>query len=146
MNGTITLTIIKPRAIREKLAGPILNKIEEAGFTICAMKMFYMSEKTAALFYEVHKERPFYNDLVKFMSSGPVIVAQLSKPNAVEEFRKLIGSTNPEDAADGTIRKLFGKSVQMNAVHGSDSDENAQRECKFFFKPEDICNFPINGC
>ncbi len=146
MSGTITLCIIKPRAIKEKLAGPILNKIEESDFTICAMKMFYMSEKTAGLFYEVHKEKPFYNDLVKFMSSGPVIVAQLSKPNAVEEFRKLIGSTNPEEAAEGTIRKLFGKSIQMNAIHGSDSDENAQRECKFFFKPEDICNFPANSC
>lgn len=140
MNGTITLCIIKPRAIREKLAGPILNKIEEAGFTICAMKMFYMSEKTAASFYEIHHDRPFYTDLVKFMSSGPVIVAQLSKPNAVAEFRKLIGSTNPEEAAIGTIRKLFGKSIQMNAVHGSDSDDNARRECNFFFKPEEICN------
>ncbi len=142
MNGNITLTIIKPRAIKEKLAGHILHMIEEEGFTICALKMFYMSEKTAARFYEVHKERPFYNDLVKFMSSGPVIVAQLSKNNAVEEFRKLIGSTNPAEAEDGTIRKRFGKSIQMNAVHGSDSDENAKRECAFFFKPKEICNFP----
>jgi len=107
------------------------------------MKMFYMSEKTASLFYEIHKERPFFNDLVNFMSSGPVIVAILSKPNAVEEFRKIIGSTNPEEAEEGTIRKLFGRSIQMNAVHGSDSDENALRECNFFFKPEEICNLPL---
>jgi len=140
MSGTITLCIIKPRAIKEKLAGLILSKIEESGFTISAMKMLYMSEKNAALFYEIHKERPFYDELVKFMSSGPVIAAQLSRPDAVIEFRKLIGSTNPNEAGEGTLRKLFGKSTQMNAVHGSDSDENAQRECKFFFKSEDICN------
>jgi nucleoside-diphosphate kinase len=144
MSGTITLTIIKPRAIREKLAGLILHKIEESGFTICAMKMFYMSEKTAARFYEIHQGKEFFNGLVSYMASGPVIVAQLSKPNAVEEFRKLIGSTNPEEAEEGTIRKIFGKSLRMNAVHGSDSNENARRECDFFFKSEEICNLPLN--
>jgi len=140
MTGNITLAIIKPRALREKLSGAIIHKIEESGFTIRALKMIQMSDETASQFYEVHKGRPFYDDLVKFMSSGPVIVAQLHKNNAVEDFRKLIGSTNPAEAQDGTIRKLFGKSVQQNAIHGSDSDENAARECAFFFNENEICN------
>lgn len=140
MTGNITLAIIKPRALREKLSGAIIHKIEESGFTIRALKMIHMSDETAAEFYAVHKGRPFYDDLVKFMSSGPVIVAQLHKNNAVEDFRKLIGSTNPAEAQDGTIRKLFGKSVQQNAIHGSDSDENAARECAFFFHENEICN------
>jgi nucleoside-diphosphate kinase len=142
MNGKITLTIIKPRAVREKLAGSILQKIEEKGFRLCAIKMIYMTEPMASEFYAEHKGKPFFDDLVRFMSSGPVVVAQLFKHNAVEEFRKLIGSTNPETAAEGTIRRLFGKSLQQNAVHGSDCDENAARESKFFFKPEELVNCP----
>ena len=107
--------------------------IEEAGFTIKAAKLTRLTERTAGLFYEVHKERPFYGDLVAYMSSGPIIAMVLEKGNAVADFRTLIGATNPADAAEGTIRKLFAKSIEANAVHGSDSDENAQIEASFFF-------------
>lgn len=133
MSGNFTFTIVKPDAVSKNFTGPILAKINEAGFRIVAMKMLQFSTVQAQKFYEIHKERPFYNDLVDFMTSGPVVVAQLEKENAVDAFRTLIGATNPADAADGTIRKLFAESIQNNAVHGSDSDENAAIEAGYFF-------------
>lgn len=133
MTGNITFTIVKPRAASKGYTGPILNMIHEAGFRITAMKMLQLTENEAKTFYQVHKERSFYNDLVEFMVSGPIVVAILEKDNAVEEYRRLIGATDPANAAEGTIRKLYAESVQANAVHGSDSDENAQIEASFFF-------------
>jgi len=133
MNGNITLTMIKPEAVRNGHTGNILAKILEGGFGLVAMKYLKLSREQAEKFYEVHRERPFYNDLVEFMSSGPIVAAVLKKDNAVEEYRKYIGSTNPKDAAQGTIRALYGTSIQENAVHGSDSDENALKEASFFF-------------
>src|SRR6185295_4368123 len=111
----------------------ILQKITDTGFKIIAMKYIRLSTEQAQKFYSVHRERPFYNDLVKFMTSGPVVPAILEKENAVEDFRTLIGATNPANAAEGTIRKLFAESIERNAVHGSDSDENAEIEGNFFF-------------
>jgi len=133
MSGNITFTIIKPSAVSEGHIGPILHKIHDAGFKISAMRMLWLTKGEAERFYEVHKERPFYNDLVTFMTSGPIVVAVLMKENAVEDYRKLIGATDPGKAEEGTIRKEFAKSVQENAVHGSDSDENAKFESTFFF-------------
>ncbi|HRZ43058.1 MAG TPA: nucleoside-diphosphate kinase [Bacteroidales bacterium] len=133
MARNITLTIIKPFAVQNGYTGGILGKINEAGFRIVAMKYLQMTPKQAGQFYAVHKAMPFYDSLVSFMSSGPVVAAILEKENAVEEYRKLIGSTDPSKAEKGTIRQLFGKSIQQNAVHGSDSDENAEREAAFFF-------------
>ncbi len=133
MAGTKTFTMIKPDAFADGNSGAIIKMIEEAGFSIKAMKMTRLSAIKAGQFYEVHKERPFYNDLVAYMSSGPIIAIVLEKSNAVEDFRKLIGATNPKDAAEGTIRKLFAKSIEANAVHGSDSDENAEIEGNFYF-------------
>jgi nucleoside-diphosphate kinase len=133
MNGDITFSIIKPNAVRTGKAGPILAMINEAGFEVIAMKMIRITLEQAESFYEVHKGKSFFDSLVEFMSSGPVFVMILRHENAVEEFRKLIGATDPAKAEPGTIRKLFAISVQMNAVHGSDSDENAKRESDFFF-------------
>jgi nucleoside-diphosphate kinase len=133
MNGNITLAIIKPNAVRTGKTGPILAMINEAGFEIIAMKMIRMTVHQAESFYEVHRGKSFFDSLIEFMTSGPVFVMILRHINAVEEFRKLIGATDPEKAEPGTIRKLYAVSVQMNAVHGSDSDENAQRESDFFF-------------
>lgn len=130
---TKTLTMIKPKAYQNNCAGRILQKIYEAGFHIAAMKITKLSKEDAEKFYEVHAERPFYGDLVKFMSSGPIIAAILEKENAVEDYRTLIGATNPAEAAEGTIRKMCGTSLGENAVHGSDSDENAEIESNFFF-------------
>ncbi len=137
MIGNITFTIIKPKAVSKGFAGPILNKISESGFKISAMKMLQLTQKEAETFYEVHKERPFYNDLVEFMVSGPIVVGILEKDNAVEDYRKLIGATDPSKAEEGTIRKLYAESLQANAVHGSDSDENAAIEAGFFFSASD---------
>ena len=142
MNGNITFAIIKPNAVRTGKSGPILAMINEGGFEIAAMKMIEMTKLQAESFYEVHKEKPFYLDLVEFMTSGPVVVMILKHENAVDEFRKLIGATDPSQAAPGTIRNIFAVSVQMNAVHGSDSLENARREANFFFS--DIERFFIN--
>ncbi|MBN3521150.1 nucleoside-diphosphate kinase [Algoriphagus lutimaris] len=128
-----TFTMIKPDAFSAGNSGAILKMIEEAGFKIIAMKATQLTPATAGKFYEVHKERPFYADLCAYMSSGPIIAAILEKENAVEDFRKLIGATNPADAAEGTIRKIFAKSIEANAVHGSDSDENAAIEGNFYF-------------
>ena len=133
MTGKITFTIIKPQAVRKGFIGPILNKISEGGFRISAMKMLHLTTDEARKFYEVHRERPFYNELVEFMVSGPIVVAILEKDNAVEDYRKLIGATDPAKAEKGTIRSLYAESVQANAVHGSDSDENASIEAAFFF-------------
>ena len=128
-----TFTMIKPDAVAANHIGAILDKITGAGFKIIAMKYTHMSKETAGKFYEVHKERPFYDELTSFMSSGPIVAAILEKENAVSEFRTLIGATNPAEAAEGTIRKLYAKSIGENAVHGSDSDENAAIEGNFFF-------------
>ena len=133
MSGNITFTIIKPFAVSDGYIGPILNKIHTAGFKISAMRMLWLTQGEAERFYEVHKERPFYSDLVEFMTSGPIVVAVLKKENAVADYRKLIGATDPEKAEEGTIRKEFARSLRENAVHGSDSDENAAFECSFFF-------------
>ncbi len=138
MASNRTFTMIKPDAFGEGNSGAILKMIEEAGFKIVAIKATRLSTKLAGKFYAVHKERPFYNDLCNYMSSGPIIAAILEKDNAVEDFRKLIGATNPAEAAEGTIRKLFAKSIEANAVHGSDSDENAAIEGSFFFNQFEI--------
>src|SRR6195952_3343435 len=128
-----TFTMIKPDATAKGNTGAILAKINEAGFRIAAMKMLHLSEEKAGEFYAVHKERPFYGELVEFMSRGPITAAILEKTNAVEDFRKLIGATNPANAEEGTIRKLYATSIGENAIHGSDSDENAKIEGDFFF-------------
>ena len=128
-----TFTMIKPDAFASGHTGSILKHIEAAGFKIVAMKLTKLSAEKAGEFYAVHKERPFYGELVAFMSSGPIVAAILEKDNAVEDFRKLIGATNPANAEEGTIRKIYAKSVGENAVHGSDSDENAAIEGNFFF-------------
>jgi nucleoside-diphosphate kinase len=133
MNGNFTFSIIKPNAVRTGKTGPILAMINEAGFEISAMKMVRMTVEQAQSFYAIHKERPFFDGLVEFMTSGPVFVMILRHENCVEEFRKLIGATDPAKAEPGTIRKLYAVSVQMNAIHGSDSDENAEKEASFFF-------------
>lgn len=133
MAGTITLTMIKPDAVRKNHIGGILKMINDAGFRIIAMKYTKLSKEKAGEFYAVHKERPFYAELVEFMSSGPIVAAVLEKENAVEDFRALIGATNPANAAEGTIRKIYATSVGENAVHGSDSDENAIIESDFHF-------------
>ena len=133
MAGKRTFTMIKPDAFGAGNSGAIIKMIEEAGFSIKAAKLTQLSAAKAGDFYAVHKERPFYNDLVKYMSSGPIIAMILEKDNAVEDFRKLIGATNPAEAAEGTIRKLFATSIEANAIHGSDSDENAAIEGSFFF-------------
>ena len=133
MTGNITLTMIKPMAVQKGYIGPILAKIAEGGFRIVALKYTKLSVEQAKKFYEVHRERPFYNDLVNFMSSGPIVAAVLEKDNAVQAYRDYIGATDPAKAAPGTIRALYGTSLEKNAVHGSDSDENAQAEANFFF-------------
>jgi len=133
MAGNRTFTMIKPSTMADGHAGAIITLITKEGFRIRAMKMVHLSKQQAGAFYAVHKERPFYHDLVDFMSSGPIIAAILEKDNAVNSFREFIGATDPAKAAEGTIRKLFGRNVQENAVHGSDSDENAVIESDFFF-------------
>jgi len=133
MTTNRTFTMLKPDAVQNGHIGAILAQINKAGFKIIAMKYTRLSAETAGEFYAVHKERPFYKDLVSFMSSGPIVAAILEKDNAVEDFRKLIGATDPSKAEAGTIRNLFAKSIDANAVHGSDSDENAGIEGNFFF-------------
>lgn len=133
----ITFTMIKPEAVEAGNSGAILKRIEEGGFRIVALKKVHLSQEKAGKFYEVHKDRPFYTELVKYMSGGPIIAAILEKENAVSDFRTLIGSTNPEEAAVGTIRKEFATSLAMNAIHGSDSDENAKIEADFHFSNQE---------
>lgn len=133
MAGNKTFTMLKPDAVEKGHIGAILNQITESGFRIVAMKMTQMSKSDAEQFYAIHKERPFFGELVEFMTRGPIVAAILEKDNAVEDFRALIGATNPADAAEGTIRKKFAASVGENAIHGSDSDENAEIEGNFHF-------------
>jgi nucleoside-diphosphate kinase len=133
MTTNRTFTMIKPDAVAAGNTGAILKMIEEAGFRIVAMKKTKLSSERAGQFYEVHQERPFYGALCKYMSSGPIVAAILEKDNAIADFRKLIGATDPSKADEGTIRKLFATSIEANAVHGSDSDENAAIEGSFFF-------------
>jgi nucleoside-diphosphate kinase len=133
MKGNRTFTMIKPSAVRNGYTGKIINMFIEAGFRVIAMKHTCLSLEQAGSFYAIHKERSFFGDLVGFMSSGPIVAAILEKENAVEDFRKLIGATDPLKAEPGTVRQLYGSNVQENAVHGSDSDENAMLEGSFFF-------------
>ena len=133
-----TFTMLKPDSVEKGNIGAILEKINASGFRIVAMKLTQMTKRDAQTFYAIHKERPFYNDLVQYMTRGPVVAAILEKDNAVEDFRALIGATNPEEAAEGTIRKLFATSISENAVHGSDSDDNAAIEGAFHFSRRDM--------
>lgn len=135
-----TFAMIKPDAVKKNLIGQIVTKFTEAGFKIKAMKMTRLTKESAQGFYEVHKERPFYNELVEFMISGPVVALALEKENAVAEYRKLIGATDPAEAEEGTIRKLYADSKSENAVHGSDSDENAAIEIAHFFSRHELLN------
>jgi len=138
MTTNRTFTMIKPDAVENGHIGGILEKISASGFKIIAMKYTQLSKRDAEAFYAVHSERPFYGDLVAFMSRGPIVAAILEKENAVEDFRALIGATNPAEAAEGTIRKMFAKDISENAVHGSDSDENAAIEGAFHFSAREI--------
>lgn len=133
MAGNITLTMIKPDAVAAGHSGKIIDMMITAGFRLQAMKQTRLSKEKAEEFYAIHKERPWFGQLVAFMTEGPIVAAILEKDNAVEDFRKLIGATNPANAADGTIRKLFAENIERNAVHGSDSDENAAIEAHFHF-------------
>ena len=138
MNSNRTFTMLKPDSIEQGNMLPILNMIENAGFKIIALKYKRMNKVEAERFYSIHSDKPFFNDLVNFMTRGPIIAAALEKENAVEEFRELIGSTDPQEALDGSIRKKFAKSKGENAVHGSDSDENASIEIDFHFDTNEI--------
>ena len=134
----ITFAIIKPDAVKNRNTGKIYDRIISAGFEIKSAKLLRMTQSQAEGFYAVHKERPFFDELTGFMSSGPCMVLALQKENAVEEWRKIIGATNPEEAENGTIRKDFATNIQENAVHGSDSDENAKKEIGFFFSDSEL--------
>jgi nucleoside-diphosphate kinase len=139
-----TLAIIKPDAVKDNHIGEIISLICKAGFKVKGLKMVKLSADAAKSFYEIHKERPFYKDLVEYMTSGPCVPIALEKVNAVEDYRKLIGTTDPAKAAEGTVRKLYARSVQFNAVHGSDSDENAANEIAFFFGSKELIeNYPV---
>lgn len=138
-----TLAIIKPDAVNDNYIGEIISLICKAGFKVKALKMVKLSQEAAKAFYEIHKDKPFYKDLVEYMTSGPCVPIALEKENAVEDYRKLIGATDPAKAAEGTVRKLYARSVQYNAVHGSDSDENAAKEIAFFFANKELIeNYP----
>jgi nucleoside-diphosphate kinase len=138
MAVTRTFSIIKPDATRRNLTGAITKMLEDAGLRVVASKRIHMTRDEAEGFYAVHKERPFFNSLVEFMTSGPVVVQVLEGEKAVLRNREVMGATNPADAAEGTIRKLYAESIEANSVHGSDSDDNAKIEIDFFFKPEEI--------
>ena len=138
MSGNRTFTMIKPDAVESNNIGNITQMISDAGFSIKAMKLTKLSKVQAQKFYAVHKERPFYDELIEYMTSGPIIAAILEKENAVTDFRNLIGSTDPSEAEDGTIRKKYAESKGRNAIHGSDSDENAIIESEFHFQPSEI--------
>jgi nucleoside-diphosphate kinase len=133
-----TLTIIKPDSVEKGNVGAIIAHLEREGFRILAAKMMHLTEAQARAFYEVHKERPFYQDLVAYMTSGPVWPMALERENAVAYLREVMGATNPAEAAEGTIRKLYGESIERNAIHGSDSPENAAKEIAFFFPRADL--------
>ncbi len=133
-----TFTMLKPDAVEKGHIGAILEKITASGFRIVAMKLTQMTKSDAKTFYAIHKERPFFGELVEYMTRGPIVAAILEKENAVDDFRTLIGATNPAEAADGTIRKLFAESISENAVHGSDSDDNAEIEGRFHFSGREM--------
>lgn len=133
-----TLTILKPDCVRKKLIGEVTRRIQEAGFRIVAMKMTRLTKDTAGGFYAVHKERPFFDDLIEFMSSGPCVPMILEKENAIEDFREFIGATDPNEAEEGTIRADYADSVGENIIHGSDSVENGQKEAAFFFSEAEV--------
>lgn len=133
-----TFTMLKPDSVEKGNVGPIIEKITAAGFRIAAMKLTQMTVADAQAFYAIHKERPFFGELVEYMTRGPIVAAVLEKENAVEDFRTLIGATNPAEAAEGTIRRLYADSIGENAVHGSDSDENAEIESQFHFAGREI--------
>ncbi len=138
MTTNRTFTMLKPDSVEKGNIGAILEKINTSGFSIVAMKLTQMTKRDAEAFYAIHNERPFFSDLVQYMTRGPVVAAILEKDNAVEDFRALIGATNPEEAASGTIRKLYATSISENAVHGSDSDENAAIESAFHFSGREM--------
>jgi len=138
MSGIRTYTMVKPTAMRKGYMAAIMNKIEEGGFKIVAAKMTKLSKEEAEAFYAIHSERPFFGELTTFMSSGPIMAMVVEKENAVEAYRNFIGATNPAEAAEGTIRKLYGTNIGENAIHGSDSDENAANEIKFFFTDREL--------
>jgi nucleoside-diphosphate kinase len=140
MAGNRTLTIIKPDAFGAKKAGKIIAHLENAGFRILAARVMHMTPEEAGEFYAVHRERPFYKSLVSFMTSGPCMPMLLERPNAVAELRNVIGATDPAEAAPDTVRKLFAESKERNAIHASDSDENAERESRFFFADEAVAS------
>jgi len=140
MRNNRTFTMIKPDAMNNRHAGSILAHIEKAGFKFIAMKLTNLTKNSAETFYQIHKGKPFFNDLIQYITSGPIIAAILEKDNAVEDFRKLIGNTNPEEAEEGTIRNIYAKSIDANAIHGSDSNENAEIEANFHFSQEEIIN------
>ena len=139
MTQELTLSIIKPDAVAKSVIGQIYSRFEQAGLKVVAAKMAQLSQKQAEGFYEVHQARPFFNDLVKFMISGPVMIQVLSGENAIAKNRELMGATNPKEANPGTIRADFADSIDANAVHGSDSEDTARYESAYFFKPEEIC-------
>ena len=139
MSKSITFSMIKPDGVENGHIGSILEKISKAGFKIVALKLTHLTKNDAESFYSIHNERPFYNDLISFITRGPIVAMVLEKENAVDDFRTLIGSTNPLDAAEGTIRKLFAKSVGENAIHGSDSNENSIIESSFHFSNREMC-------
>ncbi len=138
MAANRTFSIIKPDATRRNLTGGVTKMLEDAGLRVVASKRIRMTKEQAEGFYGVHRDRPFFNDLVAFMTSGPVIVQVLEGENAVQRNRDIMGATNPENADEGTIRKVFAESIEANSVHGSDSDENAAIEIAYFFKPDEI--------
>ena len=146
METNKTFTIIKPDAFKKKYSGAIIKQIEDSGFQITNMKLISLTKELAEKFYSIHKEKPFFTNLCEYMCSGPIIVMSLKKDNAVEDFRKLIGSTDPEKAEEGTIRKLYATSIEANAIHGSDSDDNAKIESDFFFQELKLNQKLFNPC
>lgn len=138
-----TLAILKPDCVRKNLIGKVVSQMQDAGFKIIGLKMVHLTGDSAKGFYEIHKERPFFNELIDYMTSGPCVPIVLEKDNAVEDFRTLIGATDPQKAAEGTIRKLYAESIQENIVHGSDSNENAAKEISHFFSRKELLE--ING-
>jgi nucleoside-diphosphate kinase len=138
METNITFTMIKPDAMENGHSGDILSLIQKSGFRVSALKLVHLTKPQAEIFYSIHKEKPFFEELVMFMTRSPIIVAVLKKNNAVEDFRKLIGSTNPKEARKGTVRKMFASSMGENAIHGSDSAENARIESSYFFAGNEI--------
>ncbi len=138
MTGTQTFTIIKPNAVEQGNMGAILQKITDTGFKVVALKYHQLTTREAKTFYAIHKERPFFEEMIEFITRSPVAIAILEKENAVEDFRTLVGATDPKDAAEGTIRSMYASSITENAIHGSDSDQNAKIECSYFFPEREV--------